>query len=1026
MYLRTIFSFFLFILAILGSLNGQFKSILLNKQEPGYRDKVSIVKQPWALAPSSNEEEVRVSFKPLEELGLLAAKTGLRAGMLTEMNVPAYIEGTLRKAMPKGLSPEVLAGIYLKEAAPLMKISHPEEEWQYVSSETDDLGMTHIRFRQKIGNIPIYGAEVIVHGVGETFDFVNGRYYPSSSGAAEKIILTPEKATELVQTDLGLQVKYTQDLHQLGDMTSRSELVYYWHEGALLPVFHVTAYKNLVDRWEYFVDAERGTVVRKYISICKFHNHRHDKGNCAQHDASMPVLDGKATANSQDLFNINRLINTYEVGGKFFMIDGSRDMFRSIPSQLPNEPEGVIWTIDAFNTSPAKDDFRYDHVTSTNNIWGNKTAVSSHFNGGKAFEYFRNVHNRKSINGNGGNIISLINVSDEDGTSLGNAFWNGQAMFYGNGDGAFLPLARGLDVAGHEMTHGVVQNTANLEYEGESGALNESFADVFGAMIDRDDWKIGEDVVKSAAFPSGALRNMEDPHNGAATNDFNNGWQPRHYNERFKGSQDNGGVHINSGIPNFAFFKIATAIGKDKAEKMYYRALANYLTKSSQFTDCRVAVVKAAGDLFGTSEVNAVRKAFDEVGITGETGGDYEDDVNVNPGTEFILTTGASNTGLFLMDKDGKELAKLSSKTLISKPSVTDDGTVIVYVASDKKLYFTTINWAQGQFTADQSLDNSPIWRSIVISKDGDRIAALFDDKTNQIFVYDFNSNTEMDFELYNPTFTQGVTTGDVLYADAMEFDISGEYIMYDSENQISSNTAGDITYWDISFIRVWDNETDEFGDGRVEKLFTSLPEDVSVGNPSFSKNSPYIICFDYLDEEGNASILGANIERGDVGLLFENNILGYPNFSSKDNRIAFDNEGTSGLNLGVVNLTTEKIKPSGNAFLFTSGKRWAVWFSNGDRNLSGLNGRLEQVHGLTIAGNPVSQLLRVRLEEETNQLGIARITDMAGNLVQTLHPMQLDGLDLTFDLSRLPSGAYAITLPVSGKIHVGRFVKQE
>ncbi|MBP9056482.1 MAG: M4 family metallopeptidase, partial [Saprospiraceae bacterium] len=389
-------------------------------------------------------------------------------------------------------------------------------------------------------------------------------------------------------------------------------------------------------------------IIRKYLSVCKFHNHKHDHtAQCNVQNAvespleSQLLGDGKATANAQDLFNTSRLINTYEVSSKFYMIDGSRDMFVFAPTQLPNEPEGVIWTIDAFNTSPAKDNFNYDHVTSTNNLWSNKTAVSAHYNGGKAFEYFRNIHNRKSINGAGGNIVSLINVADEDGSSMGNAFWNGQAMFYGNGDGAFQPLARGLDVAGHEMTHGVVQSTANLDYEGESGALNESFADVFGSMIDRDDWKIGEDVVKTSAFPSGALRSLEDPHNGASTNNFNAGWQPRHYDERYKGTEDNGGVHINSGIPNWAFFKFASAIGKDKAEKVYYRALTTYLTKSSKFVDCRVAVIKAATDLYSTTEINAAKKAFDEVGILGDTGGNYETDINANPGQEFILTTGA-------------------------------------------------------------------------------------------------------------------------------------------------------------------------------------------------------------------------------------------------------------------------------------------------------------------------------------------------------------------------------------------------
>lgn len=78
--------------------------------------------------------------------------------------------------------------------------------------------------------------------------------------------------------------------------------------------------------------------------------------------------------------------------------------------------------------------------------------------------------------------------------------------FYGNGAQSFMPLARGLDVAGHEMSHGVIESTANLDYEGESGAINESFADVFGVLIDRDDWEVGEDVVRLSEFPSGALR----------------------------------------------------------------------------------------------------------------------------------------------------------------------------------------------------------------------------------------------------------------------------------------------------------------------------------------------------------------------------------------------------------------------------------------------------------------------------------------------------------------------------------------
>ena len=107
------------------------------------------------------------------------------------------------------------------------------------------------------------------------------------------------------------------------------------------------------------------------------------------------------------------------------------------------------------------------------------------------------------------------------------------------------------------MTHGVVEKTANLEYQDESGALNESFADVFGAMIDRDDWKMGEDVMQPGVNPNNALRDLQDPHNGVSSN--SSWWQPKHTDEQYTQSDDNGGVHINSGIPNHAFYLFAVS-----------------------------------------------------------------------------------------------------------------------------------------------------------------------------------------------------------------------------------------------------------------------------------------------------------------------------------------------------------------------------------------------------------------------------------------------------------------------------------
>ncbi|MFZ1751312.1 MAG: M4 family metallopeptidase [Saprospiraceae bacterium] len=1020
---------------------GQLKNILPDK---GDKDGKTILKElldQKKLVQNSEQNAKELNLRSISPIQLLAYKSDLKPGIINENNVPAYIEGSLQNAGKRGMGIDALAMEYLEAAAPLMQIKNPDSEFVIKSIDTDQLNMTHVKMNQLYKGVPLYGAEIIVHSDRQKVNFLNGRYYPTPELENVTPAIDQNKSVEYVKTDLGDIIAYQNEISAAGNLSPISQLVLYRHHDQWVLAYHVTVYKNLIDRWEYFVNASDGEIVHKFSSICRFHNHNNNSGStCTHHQESKMnnstsasvLLDGKAVATSADLFNINRQINTYEVSSKFYLIDGSRDIFATVPTKLPNDPNGVIWTIDAFNTSPEKDNFRYDHVTSTNNIWNNKTAVSAHYNGGKSFEYFRNVHNRKSINGTGGNIISLINIVEKDGSSMGNAFWNGQAMFYGNGDNDFLPLARGLDVAGHEMTHGVVQSTANLEYEGESGALNESFADVFGAMIDRDDWKIGEDVVKTTAFPSGALRSLDDPYNGATTNNFNAGWQPKLYTERYKGAEDNGGVHINSGIPNFAFYKFATAIGKDKAEKVYYRALEKYLTKSSQFIDCRIAVVKATTDLYGNTEISAANKAFDEVGIIGNTGGNYQTDVSVNPGQEFILAVGPDDTGIYIYQTDGKELAKISSKKIIRKPSISDDGSIVVYVGTDNKIYFTTIDWANNKFSADQVFDSRALWYNAVISKDGSKIAAIYDDDKTIINVYDVTSQAESDFELYNPTFTEGVKTGDVLEADAMEFDPTGEFIMYDAQNEIKSVSTASITYWDIGFIKVWNKTSNTFSLGKVDKLFTSLPKGISVGFPTFSKNSPYIIALDYIDFSSgtgnfgdNTEVLAANIETGAVNLISKTNTFGVPSYSSKDNKMIFSKKGTSALNVDIIDLKSSKIEPNGSSGIFITNRQWATWFSNGKRILSDNNDIVSDENGLKILQNPVNQLLEVEMNFADTKDGVLRIIDASG---KTHHTRHIDAQDsntrIQINTSALLPGTYFISFLGGKTVKTLTFVK--
>lgn len=251
-------------------------------------------------------------------------------------------------------------------------------------------------------------------------------------------------------------------------------------------------------------------------------------------------------------------------------------------------------------------------------------ARAAHEGAGKVYDYYFNTHQRDSFDGRGGAMVSTVSYGS-DPEDADNAAWIGELkqMIYGDGGRLFKPLPYGLDVIGHEFTHGVIDATAQLIYENQSGALNESYADVFAVMIDRDDWLIGEDVVKSPPYPVNHLRSLADPTLGGrynARDPLRSVGQPATMNEYANlpntRRTDNGGVHVNSGIPNHAAYLLAQQIGREKVERIYYRTLTQYLTPSSTFADAAAATARAAADLYGQTEVAAVRDAFAAVGIT--------------------------------------------------------------------------------------------------------------------------------------------------------------------------------------------------------------------------------------------------------------------------------------------------------------------------------------------------------------------------------------------------------------------------
>ncbi len=242
---------------------------------------------------------------------------------------------------------------------------------------------------------------------------------------------------------------------------------------------------------------------------------------------------------------------------------------------------------------------------------------------GDTWDFYYKVLNRNSLDDQGMKLVSSVHA----GIDYDNAFWDGVQMVYGDGDGIiFQRFTQSIDVVAHELTHGVVQYTSGLEYHDESGALNEHFADVFGTLVKQykknqtaaaADWLIGADILVPAPTRT-ALRSMKAPGTAFTGDpDMGDDPQPKHYSKRFKGTQDNGGVHINSGIPNHAFYLAATGAGGkswEKVGKIWYKVMQNLLP-NSQFIDCAAECRAVAKLLYPGAVETAVDNAWQQAGL---------------------------------------------------------------------------------------------------------------------------------------------------------------------------------------------------------------------------------------------------------------------------------------------------------------------------------------------------------------------------------------------------------------------------
>lgn len=515
-------------------------------------------------------------------------------------------------AAPADLDPESAARRYLQQSLASKSVKsftlpeslEPDTEFKTINTETIPLtGTVMVKFRQALNKIPIYGSLVTVE-LNKDNSLVNlSSAIGEPAGVSPVAKISPADAADAVK-------KYGDTKKDLSDAIPRLYFYYdqkgqRWRLVYVLEDVPVTLPRDpdafRPRKMDYFVDAHTGSVVAEIPS--------------SGHMAAV-------TETAKDGLGADRTITV------------ERNSSRKVLQNLALN----VQTFDFKFADPEAQSKRLPGSTITNPPAWTPTAVSAHANATVVAEFLRKVLSRNNINNQGGPMNSSINCvvvsASPGGRVWQNAFWDGTQMVYGQvqSNGDLLSISVDLDVVAHEMFHGVTNTTSDLQYQTQSGALNESYSDIFGVIVAnfvepdtaKWSWKLGDHLGDNG----GPFRDMSNPTAYG---------QPAHM-KNFRvlpvtRNGDYGGVHINSGIHNFAAFKILTArdssgqpvITPTQAIQIFYLADTQHLAPTSQFADSRRAVQDSALSLFQglpvaerRAKLGAIDDAFNAVGIPGQ------------------------------------------------------------------------------------------------------------------------------------------------------------------------------------------------------------------------------------------------------------------------------------------------------------------------------------------------------------------------------------------------------------------------
>ncbi len=735
----------------------------------------------------------------------------------------------------------------LNRLAPLLRLKNPDRVFFPRHGFFDSTGRYHLRLTERYRGIPYFGKELVVHlDAGGRVYLVEGHYNVIPEGFNSTPAISATEACVVVTS------RYNEV-----DNCSRVDLVIYDDDAGVPRLSWKVEVCGGDGCWRYFVDARNGVVFKKYKLV---------------YDAAVPGSGVDQQTHTSHSFSV------WEEGGEYYFIDTSLPIHRSDPSVYAQDfGKGNIVVLQLPYGTP---DAGVAWLTSYSPDSWPENAVSVWYGLKKTLEYYMSVHNRCSMDGKCESAVGVIGLAEA------NAFYASEYndfMFFGTGDGyQFAPLTA-VDVIAHEFTHGVTNYSARLEYQFQSGALNEAFSDIFAAMVDRDDWTIGEDVVM---VPPYNLRDLADPHNSLNP-------QPENMEEYqdLPIDQDNGGVHINSTIPSHVAYLVAKALGRDKAEKIFYRTLTVHLTPQSDFGDFCRAAVQSAEELYGDAEAQAVRNACEQVGISVVVSGGGEEQLPTVPalqGKDYLLVIFYQQEGDEFVPYVG--ILKPGDSTLyyLSETPVEETRPAPFYYEGQEWALFVDRNNnlraanVESEYYEEFVMnDSGEIW-SVATTPSADKIVytSIYDDDNN-IYVLDTRTNEvkAIPIKFRSPDSSTEITT---LFPDVVSFAPDGRTVFFDCYNVVK---FGNMKYefWTVGKL--------DLLYGTTSLLMPVPPEGYHIGDPAAGHVHPELVAYD-IWTSGHVTTRILNLATGRSGLVLEGyteegvGTSGWPSFSGDDRYI--------------------------------------------------------------------------------------------------------------------------------------------